>query len=213
MAAHDGDVYKCQNGDCNLDFDLENEVKVPRSRHFNWSFLGQFSTHNQNVWCSEISFCVISGGLHWKVDFNFWPWNSSEWQNTKIIISVNFQDIKWQFRRGILLVYASIIKFEVKWFYVGDPFAVYLSRCCARLLIQVAVFCSDQLCRCSPTPLIVVADISPLRLSSTVASGIVRKPMSFQVLTPNESLKTRHFIVHYNSVMLGLASSIFAYFA
>ena len=35
------------------DPDLENEVKVLRSRNFDWPYLRQFLSQDQNVWCSE----------------------------------------------------------------------------------------------------------------------------------------------------------------
>ena len=43
----DGGIEKFQNGV--LDLNLENEVKVYRSRNFNWPCLCHLSTHNQNV--------------------------------------------------------------------------------------------------------------------------------------------------------------------
>ena len=43
-----GEVQKRQKGIRDLDFDLENEVKVRRSGDFNWPYLGQFSPQNQN---------------------------------------------------------------------------------------------------------------------------------------------------------------------
>ena len=66
-----GKVQKCQNGADDLDLDLENEVKVWRSRNFKWPYLGQFSTQNQNVWCSEISFLMALRCTNWKIELTF----------------------------------------------------------------------------------------------------------------------------------------------
>ena len=38
-----GGNKKCQNGVRHVDLDLENEVKVWRSRNFSWLYLGQLS--------------------------------------------------------------------------------------------------------------------------------------------------------------------------
>ena len=48
------EVQKCQDGVCGFDCDLENEVKVRRSRNVDWLYIEHFSTENQNVECCEI---------------------------------------------------------------------------------------------------------------------------------------------------------------
>ena len=55
-----GEVQKCQNSVCDLDFDLENKVKVLRSRNFEWPYLRDFATQDEDVCCSENACCLLS---------------------------------------------------------------------------------------------------------------------------------------------------------
>ena len=47
MVALGGGSPKCQNGACDIDHDIENEVKVQTAWKFNWAYLRHILTQNQ----------------------------------------------------------------------------------------------------------------------------------------------------------------------
>ena len=70
-------VQICQNGVRDLHLDLDDEVKVRRSRNFNWPYLGHFWTQNQSVYCSEL----LNGfNAHEHINW-LWPFDFEIWQN------------------------------------------------------------------------------------------------------------------------------------